>query len=173
MACYNPCEINRLAASSLNYAPYRNLSLKKHLLGLSLLLLVSGCVSNQAVQTVQVSDVNLSCPALQAELTQLGAKFENVKDDSGVTGKNIGLALVFWPGIIVNEVRSSKNQDSIDSRITHLSGLYNGKCLEGDVAGTQSGNLAERLQELKDLHDKGLISDTEYQAARERAIGSL
>ena len=94
-----------------------------------LFLLIAGCVSNRAVQTVQPSDYEKSCEALQYELTQLGATFDNAKDDSGVTSKNVGLALVFWPGIIVNEVRSNKNQDSISDRMKHLGALYNAKCL--------------------------------------------
>ena len=94
-----------------------------------LFLLIAGCVSNRAVQTVQPGDYEKSCEALQYELTQLGATFDNAKDDSGVTSKNVSLALVFWPGIIVNEVRSNKNQDSISDRMKHLGALYNAKCL--------------------------------------------
>lgn len=93
-------------------------------------VMLGGCVSNQAVQTVQPGDFEKSCEALQFELTQMGAKFDDVKDDSGLTGKNIGLALVFWPGIIVNEVRSNKNQDSVSDRVTHLSDLYQQKCMK-------------------------------------------
>lgn len=92
-------------------------------------LLTCGCVSNRAVQTVRPDDYTKSCAALQDELKQLGATFDVVKEDSGVTPKNVGLALVFWPGIIVNEVRSNKNQDSISDRMTHLGTLYNAKCL--------------------------------------------
>ena len=89
----------------------------------------SGCVSNQAVRTVQASDYSKNCDQLQFELTDLGAKFEDVKDDSGITGKNVALGVLFWPGIIVNEVRSNKNQDSIDDRVVHLTNLYSQKCL--------------------------------------------
>jgi len=92
-------------------------------------LSLSGCVSNQAVQTVQAGDYQKSCDALQFDLAQMGANFEDAKDDSGLTGKNVGLAVVFWPGIIVNEVRSNKNQDSISDRVNHLTGLYTSKCL--------------------------------------------
>jgi hypothetical protein len=94
-------------------------------------LMASGCVTNRAVQTVQVGDEEKSCAQLKAELTDLGVKFEEAKDDSGLTGKNVGLALVFWPGIIVNEVRANKNQESIDKRINHLTQIYNRKCLAG------------------------------------------
>ena len=87
------------------------------------LSLVAGCVGNRAVQTVQADDYTKSCESLQHELKQLGATFDSAKDDSGITPKNVGLALVFWPGIIVNEVRSNKNQDSISDRMKHLGAL--------------------------------------------------
>ena len=143
------------------------------------LLLLAGCVSNQAVRTVQAGDDDKSCEALKAEIGDLGVKFEDAKDDSGVTGKNVGLALLFWPGIIVNEVRANKNQDSIDDRTAHLSSIYNQKCLsdspiikEGsDEAGSSS--LSDRLSELKELHEQGLIDDKEYEAARQRALKEL
>ena len=133
-------------------------------------LFLTSCVTNKAVSTVQVGDEDKSCPTIKAELSQLGVKFEDVKDDSGITGKNVGLAILFWPGIIDNEVRANKNQDSIDARISQLSAIYNRKCLV-DQSDTQSGNdLPARLRELKELHDQGLINDQEYEAARKRAL---
>ena len=101
----------------------------------SLGVLLSGCVANNAVQTVQMRDYSLSCEALQFELTQLGAEFQEAKADSGVTGKNVGMALLFWPGIIVNESRANKNQDSIGARRDHLTGLYSTKCLSDSTEG--------------------------------------
>jgi hypothetical protein len=148
--------------------------MKYGILGLTLMLATSGCVSNQAVQMVQAGDDEKSCEVLKAELTQLGAKFEDVKDDSGVTGKNVGLAIVFWPGIIVNEVRANKNQDSIDARISHLTSIYNGKCTGANQAGgSGDGALTRRLNELKDLHGRELIDDEEYERSRQRALESL
>tara|TARA_B110000211_G_C13650231_1_gene365582 strand:- start:168 stop:521 length:354 start_codon:yes stop_codon:yes gene_type:complete len=96
----------------------------------TILVLMSGCVSNKAVQTVQAQDYGLNCKQLQFEMTALGAKFEDTKDDSGITGKNVGLAVVFWPGILVNELRVNKNQDSISARLDHLSKIYQLKCLK-------------------------------------------
>ena len=142
-------------------------------LGLLLVMLLSGCVSNKAIRTVQPGDEEKSCETLTAELTELGAQFEDAKDDSGVTGKNVGMAIVFWPGIIVNEVRANKNQDSIDARISHLTSIYNRKCRSGNQSGSENATLTEKLQELKELHEQGLISDEEYEAARARALGDL
>jgi len=145
------------------------------------LIILTGCVSNQAVQKVQTGDDQMSCEAIKTELTQLGTKFEEVKDESGVTGKNVGLAILFWPGIIVNEVRANKNQDSIDARITHLTTIYNDKCTNTTEAkntseeakDTSDKALTARLLELKELHDKGLIGDDEYEKSRQRALEEL
>ena len=131
--------------------------------------LLAGCVSNESIQTVQVGDNEKSCDAIRVELAQLGAKFENVKDDSGVTGKNVGLALVFWPGIIVNEVRSNKNEDSVDSRITHLTDIYNGKCSSAKE-DNNSQSLKDKLLELKTMLDEGLLSEEEHKLAKKKVL---
>ena len=93
-------------------------------------LLLTGCVSNKSIPTTQASDYTLTCEQLQDELTELGAKFEEAKDESGVTGENVALAVVFWPGVIFNEMRADKNQESVSQRIEHLGNLYNQKCVE-------------------------------------------
>ena len=144
--------------------------MKYRFLELAFLAVIFGCVSNRAVQTVQPGDEQKSCQELKAELTQLGAKFDDAKEDSGVTGKNVGLIIAFWPGIIVNEVRANKNQDSIDKRLSHLTAIYNEKCSGANQSGSKDGSLTERLRELKELHDKGLIGDEEYEKSRQRAI---
>ena len=92
--------------------------------------MIAGCVSNQTVQTVQTGDFDMNCAQLNMELTNLGAKFEEVKSESGATGDNVALGFFFWPGIIVNEQQAKKNQDSINARLTHLTKLYSGKCLK-------------------------------------------
>ncbi len=131
--------------------------------------MLSACVSNKSVQTVQVGDSDKSCELLRSELSQLGAKFEEVKDDSGVTGKNVGLAIFFWPGIIVNEVRSNKNEDSVDARIAHLTSIYNKKCIGNDKE-SGSETLKGKLIELKSMLDDGLISEEEYNFAKKKAL---
>ena len=103
---------------------------------------------------------------------QLGVTFDDVKDDSGVTGKNIGLAIVFWPGIIVNEVRSNNNEDSISARISHLTTIYNEKCL-GDTDEKDDPLLKDKLLELTDLLEQGLITQDEYDVARAKVMAEI
>ncbi len=103
--------------------------LKKTLLLILLALLATACVSNNVVQTTKPTDYQMTCSELKEELSALGVAFEESREESGVTGGNVALAVVFWPGIIVNEMRSSRNQDSIARRAEHLSQIYNAKCL--------------------------------------------
>ncbi len=56
----------------------------------------------QSGSDFQTGDGVKTCEELQAEPRQLGVNFEDAKDDSVITSKNVGLAVVFWPGIIVN-----------------------------------------------------------------------
>jgi hypothetical protein len=139
---------------------------------LSLIMMLAGCVSNKSVQTVQIGDEEKSCDQLKGELGQLGVTFDEVKDDSGVTGKNVGLAIVFWPGIIVNEVRSNNNEDSISDRITHLTTIYNQNCLD-DAVEEDNSSLKEKLLELADLLEQALITQGEYDTARAEAMRDI
>jgi hypothetical protein len=83
------------------------------------------------------------------------------------------LALVFLPGIIVNEARANKNQDSIDARISHLSAINNRKCL-GDLSDSERANaLTNQLQQLKELYEQRLIDGEEYKSAHQKALERL
>ena len=47
-----------------------------------------------------------------------------VQDKTGFSGRNVGMALLFWPGIIVNEVQGGKAEDAAQDRVERLNGLY-------------------------------------------------
>ena len=101
----------------------------KYLTSIFSIVLIVGCVSNETVRTVMPGDYEMNCQQLMYELSGLGQKFEDAEDDSGATGKNIALGIFFWPGIIVNERQSGRNEDSINDRIVHLNKLYSNNCL--------------------------------------------
>ena len=134
---------------------------------------LTACVSDQSIRQVQIGDDKKSCSQLQSELEQLGIQFEDAKDDSGVTGKNVGMAIVFWPGIIYNEVKASGNQSSVENRIQYLTSLYNSKCLEQKDEQPRGQSLTEKLKELKQLLDDGLITKEQHDQARQKAIDSV
>ena len=103
--------------------------MKKYLILPLSFFFLSSCVSNDTVRTIEVRDFELNCDQLKYELVNLGVKFDDAEDDSGLTGKNVALGIFFWPGIIVNERQSGRNEDSINKRIEHLNGLYVEKCV--------------------------------------------
>jgi hypothetical protein len=101
---------------------------------------LSGCVSSNGIQAIQVGDTTKSCEILTVELNQLGVQFEQAKDESGFTGKNVGMAILFWPGIFVNESRASKNESAVQQRVQYLTGLYNTKCLNTGKENPTTGS---------------------------------
>ena len=103
---------------------------RQYILGaIASLFIFSACVSDQQVIVAQYDDESKNCEQLKFELMNLGAKFEDAKDDSGLTGKNVALGIFFWPGIIVNENQAKKNASSVNDRIAHLNRIYSSKCL--------------------------------------------
>ena len=91
-----------------------------------------GCVTNREIPTVKPTDYDLTCNMLKFQLQELGVEFTLAKSDSGLSGENVAMAVVFWPGIIVNEMRANRNAESVQRRIDHLSSLYSSKCVKSE-----------------------------------------
>ena len=85
-------------------------------------------MSNETVKFIQTNDFNMSCSELQAELKLLGTKFSKSKEQSGISSENIAMAIFYWPGIISNELQSSRNKNSIQDRVSHITPIYESKC---------------------------------------------
>ena len=96
------------------------------------LFMLSACVSDNQLQVTQYDDEQKNCNQLKYELSGLGVKFQDAKDDSGLTGKNVALGIFFWPGIIVNERQAKANSKSVNDRISHLNRIYSNKCISED-----------------------------------------
>ena len=91
-----------------------------------------GC-THQKVRISQASDPQLSCAALRNELARVEQARVEIESKTGFSGRNVGMALVFWPGIIVNESQASSALAAATARIDRLNQLYYEKgCLEQD-----------------------------------------
>ena len=102
--------------------------MKKLFLVLVCSVFVTGCVSNKQVSVVKSTDRQMTCAQLGEEIDNLQVMLSDYEDDSGFTGKNVGMALLFWPGIFVNESRASDNIDSVRRRMDHLNGIRADNC---------------------------------------------
>ncbi len=89
----------------------------------SLLTLFASCTHHR-IQAQQPTDLRLSCQELQMEMVRAEAVAREVENKTGFSGRNVGLALTFWPGIVVNEMQGSKAIDAAHARLTRLNELY-------------------------------------------------
>ena len=81
--------------------------------------------THHRVQSQQPTDLRLSCQELQMEMVRAEAVARDVENKTGFSGRNVGLALVFWPGIVVNEMQGSKAIDSVHLRLARLNEKQN------------------------------------------------
>ena len=89
--------------------------------------------THQKVCISQASDTQLSCEALRNELERVEQARGEIDSKTGFSGRNVGLALLFWPGIIVNESQASSAESAAVARIDRLTQLYYERgCLEKD-----------------------------------------
>lgn len=69
----------------------------------------------------------MNCGQIKEEMK----KVEEIKDDidskRGMSGRNVGMALIFWPGIIVNEMNGSDAVTAANKRMEFLNDMYNKK----------------------------------------------
>ena len=135
-------------------------------------LLTVGCASPTVVQERQVGDQNLSCTQLIAATEEAKDFEKRARGERKATGTNIAAAIFFWPGLIATY---SNTEDAISAsreRQNHLTKIYQEKNCDAQVAKTQSTSQSEqKLLELKSMHEKGLLTESEYLAARKKVLG--
>jgi len=136
----------------------------------SIFLLVS-CASPDVVQTIQISDKDLSCNQLIAA-TEEAKKFEKEgREGRTVTGTNVAAALFWWPGLVATYINTDDAIDAAIDRQEHLAKIYDEKCSDNSSNKSMSKSIANELNNLKNMFTKGLITDEEYKAARKKALG--
>lgn len=88
---------------------------------------VAGCASPEVVDERQIGDKNMSCTELQ-EAYEEADKFEReAKREQGVTGKNVGAALFFWPALLVTYNNVGDAVDAAKDRKDYLTRLADKK----------------------------------------------
>ena len=100
----------------------------KHVLltGTALTLALASCAPRYNPQSA-TPDAALSCAQIQEQLVRAQAIRADALDNKGVSAQNVAWALLFWPGIVLNEVNNNQVIDRIDERVRVLNGLYTSK----------------------------------------------
>jgi hypothetical protein len=114
---------------------FRNLFLSA-----SVALLLAAC-THQKVTVNRVDDGELSCNDIKDEINQMEKVRSDIDSKTGMSGRNVGMALLFWPGIVVNEINASDAEKLASARMSVLVKLYRHKqCSTGinKVSHTQN-----------------------------------
>jgi hypothetical protein len=141
-------------------------------LGVSLaaLLALGGCATPHLVETVRVSDNNLNCTQLEAEIREADRFRTDAPKEKGMTGTNVAAVLFFWPAMIGTYSNANEAIAAADTRKSNLTNLYNTKkCSEP----AQPASPEARLKSLKALLDQGLITQSEYEERRVKIVAAM
>lgn len=93
----------------------------------ALAFLMGACSSPEVVQPKKLSDADLTCEELKAQIVEAEEFEKKARDTRGVTGTNVAAALLFWPALIVTYSNSEDAIKAAEERREHLFGLYEAK----------------------------------------------
>jgi hypothetical protein len=146
-----------------------------------LLFIVSFLLSCAKPTVVEVSlpeDKNLNCNQLEdaiAEAQHLKRKAERAKDG---TGGNVSRMMLFWPAWAKTLHNADVAIEAADDRIFHLINIMKKKNCKGvdninsELKETKNNqvNITEQLRDLKDMFDSGVLTEEEYEMAKQKVL---
>jgi len=107
-------------------------------------MLAAGC-THKKVEVNTLKDDQLTCNEINTELEQIQALKKDIDEKTGFSGRNVGMGLLFWPGVIVNEYNASKSEDLANQRQAKLYTLHKNK----NCSTTQVVEKADETQAVK------------------------
>ncbi len=88
---------------------------------------LAGCASPHVVDETKVTDDQLGCGDLLAEIKK-AEKFEKqARKEKGVTGTNAAAVIFFWPALLATYSNVEEAVEAAQERQTHLEQIYRKK----------------------------------------------
>lgn len=142
---------------------------------LSSTALLAGCAgsaNHEVVTAYNATDDALNCQQLTAEQVRVQAIINAVNQDKDdVTGKDMLDGLLWFPfNLIAKNNNYNSALNAANTRLTRIDSLRKDKACKEEQLVAAEKKLEERLQELKDLHEKGLITEDEYNTSRKAVL---
>ncbi len=120
---------------------------------LTALVAITAC--HPSVTPVSKMDQELSCSVLSAEIKDVECIKAKIEANRGFSGRNVGLALLFWPGVVINEITGSTAEFEANTRLVALKNLY----FEKNCSAKLNQNIAKaETQEKADPQEKSANS---------------
>jgi|GEM_PF-1476154 hypothetical protein len=88
----------------------------------SAILLVSSC-SHQQIIPNKRTDHALTCTDISVEMGEVEKVLSEINENTGVSGRNVGMALFFWPGVLVNQMNAGDARKMASERMSVLANL--------------------------------------------------
>ena len=82
-----------------------------------------GACTHQNVKVVKSADDKLSCSDIAAEVAEINGVLRSIDDKTGLSGRNVAMGILFWPGIIVNQMNAGDAREAANDRLVVLSDL--------------------------------------------------
>ena len=83
------------------------------------------CATPTVVATQEVSDVNLSCEQLVAEIAEAERFRQAAQNEKGATGTNVAAGIFFWPALFATYRNIDEATHAAEERKRYLVDLYN------------------------------------------------
>ena len=155
--------------------------MKKFKIKLFLILfstLIVACAKPAVVEVTLPEDKNLNCNQLEdsvAEAQHIKRKAERAKEG---TGGNISRMMLFWPAWAKTLHNADIAIEAADDRTFHLINIMKKKNCKGvdninsEIKKIENNqvNLAEQLRDLKDMFDSGVLTEEEYEMAKQKVL---
>ena len=60
---------------------------------------------------------------IAAEIAEINGVLRSIDDKTGLSGRNVAMGILFWPGIIVNQMNAGDAREAANDRLVVLSDL--------------------------------------------------
>lgn len=132
----------------------------------------AGSANHEVVTAYNASDDLMSCDQLTAEQVRVQAIVNAVNQDKDdVTGKDVLDGVLWFPfNLIAKNSNYNSALNAASARLARIDSLRNDKECSSEQLAVAEKDLEKRLQELKDLRDKELITEDEYNSSRKAIL---
>ena len=126
-----------------------------------------------------MNDTTLSCTQLEVEMSEADRFRIDAQKEKGMTGTNVAAVLFFWPAMIGTYSNANQAIAAADARKVNLMNLHTQKkCAEAPLStkAERAGSVSkteQRLEEIKEMLAKKLITQGEYDEKRQKILREI
>ncbi len=100
------------------------MNIKNKPISLLLFLIALSSCSHKQVSIYRPGDQELTCAQILSEIGETEKTLSDIHGKRGFSGRNVAMGIIFWPGIVVNEMNGSSAATTAQKRLEVLNKLY-------------------------------------------------